>query len=37
MMILLTISIFRSHNYIGIHLYVLQLLNTEYLSIYKKG
>ena len=34
---LLKISNSTSHNYIGIQLYVLQLLKTEYLPIYKKG
>jgi hypothetical protein len=37
MMGLLKISNSRSHNYIGIQLYILQLLKTEYLSFYKKG
>ncbi len=34
---LLKISNSTSHNYIGIQLYVLQLFEAEYLSIYKKG
>jgi hypothetical protein len=37
MMGLLTISNSRSHNYMGIQLYVLQLLKTEYYRFTKKG